>query len=104
MRQVIMMIMTTMVLALASTAEDAFSVIEGRVRPAGPSIYMEGSHELVDAEDKLLARLSGMRYEVDLSPYDGQYVKLTGEWRPTVEEGGKIFEVRSVERCHTNSP
>jgi hypothetical protein len=80
---------------LPTWAEEA-SVIEGRIQDAGPSIYMEGSHELVDSQGVLVARLSGMKHDVDLNAYKGEWVQLTGEWRPTVEAGGKIFEVRTA--------
>lgn len=80
----------------AASAEEVSTVIEGTVQAAGPSIYMEGSHELVNSQGELLARLSGRQFEVDLDCYKGKKVRLTGEWRPTVEAGGQIFEVRSV--------
>ncbi len=75
--------------------------LEGRIQPAGPSIYMEGSHELFDDAGKSVARLSGLEHEIDLTAYDGRQVKLTGAWRPTVEAGGKIFEVSAVEALAT---
>lgn len=70
--------------------------IEGRIAPAGPSIYMEGSHELLDRSGKVIARLSGLKANFDLSAHEGQWVKVLGDWRPTVEAGGKIFEVTGV--------
>lgn len=70
--------------------------IEGRIQTAGPSIYMEGSHELLDAEGETVARLSGLEHKVELAEYEGKWVKVCGEWRPTVEGGGQIMEVRYV--------
>jgi hypothetical protein len=77
------------------------NALEGRIQAAGPSIYMEGSHELVDGTGELVARLSGLEHKVDLASYDGRQVKLFGSWRPTVEAGGKIFEVSRVEALAT---
>lgn len=71
--------------------------LEGLVQPAGPSIYMEGSHELHDSKGLLIARLSGKKHNLDLRPVENRWVKLCGEWRSTVEAGGTIFEVYSVE-------
>jgi hypothetical protein len=97
MRHTVLLLLSAFLLLTAVRGEEASSVIEGRLQPAGPSIYMEGSYELVNSKGELLARLSGLRYKVDLSPYENRWVTLTGEWRPTVESGGKIFEVRSLE-------
>lgn len=71
--------------------------LEGRLSAAGPSIYMEGSHELRDASGKVIARLSGLKADLDLQSYEGEWVKVTGAWRPTVEAGGKIFEAASIQ-------
>lgn len=93
-----------LLLTVAAFADDkkcAAASLEGKLQTAGPSIYMEGSHELVDSSGKTVARLSGMQNDVDLTTYDGQQVKLTGSWRPTVEAGGKIFEVSGVEPAAT---
>lgn len=79
------------------SAHQTGTTLEGNLSAAGPSIYMEGSHELKDAEGELLARLSGREHEVDLNAFLGEWVKVSGEWKPTVEAGGKIFEVQSIE-------
>lgn len=70
--------------------------LEGRIAPAGPSIYMEGSHELHDGSGKVVARLSALGSGVDLQAHEGQWVKIQGAWKPTVEAGGKILEVTSL--------
>lgn len=80
------------------------STLEGRIAPAGPSIYMEGSHELHDASGKAIARISGLKAELDLHRYEGQWVKVSGNWRPTVEAGGKILEVTSLEAEAASKP
>lgn len=73
--------------------EKAEITLEGRVVPAGPSFYMEGSHLLVDSSGNEIARLSGLKAHLDLSNLEGRWLKIIGRWKPTVEADGKIFEV-----------
>lgn len=82
--------------------EQAATTLEGRVQPAGPSIYMEGSHELVDANGKQIARLSGSCEEVDLASVEGRWVRVTGAWQPTIEAGGRIFVVSGIAELAKN--
>lgn len=93
--------LTTLVILLCLTgqvgADGVSNRLEGMIQPAGPSIYMEGSHELVDADGELVARLSGQKSEIDLDAFQGDWVVVEGDWRPTVEAGGKLFEVRKIE-------
>jgi hypothetical protein len=88
--------------SLWAESHEPLLTLQGRVQPAGPSIYMEGSHELVDSKGHLIARLSGARHEVDLAAVAGQWVSLRGCWRPTVEAGGRLFEVCEIERSEAN--
>lgn len=98
MRPNLPILLLTLLLGTLAWAEPETAVLhlEGRVQPAGPSIYMEGSHELVDAKGQLIARLSGAQNEISLADVEGQWVRLGGAWRPTVEAGGRIFEVSEV--------
>lgn len=77
--------------------------LEGRVVPAGPSFYMEGSHLLVDSSGKEIARLSGLKAQLDLSNLEGQWLKILGRWKPTVEADGKIFEVSGAQAAEDPS-
>lgn len=84
----------------SSSSSSETSVVEthnvsftGTVRPAGISIYMEGTHrlELTDGRFILLSSES-----VDLNGYVGEKAEVTGSIRPTVEEGGTIMRVEQI--------
>ena len=97
MRRIHLLLIATIFATTAGWADRTRMVsLEGQVQPAGPSIYMQGSHELQDAKGKLIAHLSGREHNVDLSKAEDEWVKVWGEWKPTVEAGGQIFEVHSM--------
>jgi hypothetical protein len=65
----------------------------GMVRPAGISIYMEGSHKL-SLEDGRFVLLESE--DLDLNGYVGEEVEVFGAIRPTVEAGGIIMRVERI--------
>jgi len=67
----------------------------GIVRPAGISIYQQGSHRLV-LEDQRFVLLESDSASLDLNGYVGEEAEVFGAVRPTVEEGGMIMRVESI--------
>jgi hypothetical protein len=66
----------------------------GTVRPAGISIYTEGSHKLVLPDGRfVLLEAEG----VDLNGYVDEEVEVFGATRSTVEAGGIIMRVERIE-------
>ncbi|MDD5623097.1 MAG: hypothetical protein PHI23_00080 [Candidatus Peribacteraceae bacterium] len=65
----------------------------GIVRPAGISIYMEGSHKMELPDNRFILLESA---SVDLNGYVGEMAEVTGSLRPTVEEGGMIMRVEKI--------
>ena len=59
---------------------------------------MQGTHQLEDAQGNLKYLLSAEDSTVDLDQYVGQKVRVKGTKEPTVEAGGTLFRVESVER------
>jgi len=68
---------------------------EGTIQRAGISIYMEGTHQLVTAEGQIVLLQSAV---INLDDYLDERVAVTGVARPTVEAGGTIVDVETVER------
>ena len=66
---------------------------KGIVRPAGISIYMEGSHKLELEEGRFILLESD---DVDLNGYVGERVEAFGSIRPTVEAGAMIMRVEKM--------
>ncbi len=69
-------------------------VYEGIVKPAGISIYQQGSHRLSLADGKFILLESS---SVDLNGYVDEHILAYGALRPTVEAGGMIMRVEKVE-------
>lgn len=65
----------------------------GIVRPAGISIYIEGSHKMELPGNRFILLEST---SVDLNGYVGEMAEVTGSLRPTVEEGGMIMRVEKI--------
>jgi len=73
----------------------------GVVRPAGISIYMEGTHRLSLSDGRFLLLESS---SVDLNGYVGEEAKLMGAVRPTVESEGLIMRVESIALLKKGEP
>lgn len=68
--------------------------LTGTVMPAGPSVYMEGTHQLLDEEGELLALLKSDK--IDLEYFEGARVEIEGEAVKTVEGRQRLVEVVKV--------
>lgn len=66
----------------------------GEVQPAGISIYQQGSHRLVLPGGKFILLEAET---LDLNGYVGERVQVYGALRPTVEAGGMIMRVETIE-------
>ncbi len=68
----------------------------GKIEPMGMSIFMQGSHRLVDdgGETIVILQADG---DVDLNKFVQKKVKVSGTVESTVEAGGKILNVSAVE-------
>lgn len=66
----------------------------GVVEVQGPSIAMQGTHQLVE-NAKAVALLESRT--VDLRAHEGKRVKLTGTSSTTIEGGFTIVDVRTIE-------
>lgn len=66
----------------------------GTVQPAGISIYQQGSHRLSLPGGKFILLEAE---DIDLNGYVGEDVTIFGSLRPTVEAGGMIMRVESIE-------
>ncbi|MBC7263151.1 MAG: hypothetical protein H5T64_02200 [Chloroflexi bacterium] len=69
----------------------------GIVQRLGMSIYMQGSHKLLDEKGGLICLLSSKTAKVDLDGYVGRQVKVTGTLAKTVEGNAWIMDVLLVE-------
>lgn len=82
----------------ASTAPERLSLRSGLVKELGISIYMQGTHRLVDERGQLICLLSGSQNGIDLNQAMGQgRVNVYGVLSPTVEGNAQIMEVELVE-------
>ncbi|HCI03946.1 TPA: hypothetical protein DE059_03390, partial [Candidatus Peribacteria bacterium] len=77
----------------AEVRETKNVIYQGVVKPAGISIYQQGSHRLQLETGKFILLESDT---VDLNGYVGEHVEMVGAIRPTVEEGGMIMRVESA--------
>ncbi len=79
----------------SSSVAARMATAEGTLSKAGIGIYMEGTHRLVtESGQEMLLESSA----ITLDDYLDAQVAVTGEIRPTVEEGGIIMTVESIER------
>lgn len=69
----------------------------GKVEPMGMSIFMQGSHQLVDDAGEMLVILQSENGQVDLNKFVNKKVKVSGTEEPTVEAGGSVLSVTSIE-------
>lgn len=72
----------------------------GVVQPAGISVYQQGSHRLVLPGGKFVLLESN---SVDLNGYVDEEVQIYGSLRPTVEAGGMIMRVDTIELLNPSS-
>ncbi len=72
----------------------AEATYEGVLTQAGVSVYMEGTHRIDTPSGDVILLQSDT---VDLDQYLDATVRVTGMARPTVEQGGIIMDVESVE-------
>ena len=68
----------------------------GKVEKLGPSVYMQGSHRLVQADGTVLLLASA---KLDLSKYEGKTVTVSGRASPTVEGHQTIVDVEAVKEA-----
>lgn len=72
----------------------------GVIRELGVSIYMQGTHKLTLDNGQFLILESNV---LDLNNYLERTVRVTGDVRPTVEEGGMIMRVATVSAVEASS-
>lgn len=72
----------------------------GIIRELGVSIYMQGTHKLALDNGQFLILESST---LDLNNYLDRAVRVTGDVRPTVEEGGMIMRVNAVSAVEMSS-
>jgi hypothetical protein len=68
----------------------------GKIEPMGMSIFMQGSHQLLDESGAMIVILQSDG-KVDLNKFVGKKVKVSGTTEDTVEGGGKLLTVSSAE-------
>jgi len=70
----------------------------GIVQELGMSIFMQGSHQLLDDKGERVALLQAGSDSIDLGAYVGQKVELSGAASPSVEGGATFVNVESVKK------
>lgn len=68
----------------------------GKVEPMGMSIFMQGSHQLVDESGEMIVILQSDG-AVDLNKFTKKKVKVSGDLEDTVEAGAKVLNVKELE-------
>jgi hypothetical protein len=71
---------------------------KGTVQELGMSIFMQGSHQLLDDKGERVALLQASTDAVDLNAYLGQKVEVSGDASPSVEGGATFVTVDSVKK------
>ncbi len=74
------------------------ATFQGTIEELGMSIFMQGTHKLVDDKGELVALLQSGSDNLDLNSYLGQKVKVTGSAAPSVEGGATFVTVDSVSK------
>ncbi|MEW6686965.1 MAG: hypothetical protein AB1393_12305 [Candidatus Edwardsbacteria bacterium] len=69
----------------------------GVVQPLGISIYMQGTHMLVNG-NHLVCLLESST--IDLTQYEGFRCQVSGPMSPTVEGGQQIMDVQEIKVLH----
>lgn len=70
----------------------------GIVEELGISIFMQGTHKLLDDQGEQIALLQAAKDDLDLSAYLGQKVEVSGASAPAVEGGATFVSVESVRK------
>lgn len=70
----------------------------GTVQELGMSIFMQGSHQLLDDQGERVALLESASDNIDLSGYVGKKVELSGQAAPSVEGGATFVSVESIKK------
>jgi len=82
----------------ASTDPQRLSLRSGIVQELGVSIYMQGTHKLLDDQGQLICLLCARQNGIDLNQAIGQgKVNVFGVLSPTVEGNARIMEVELIE-------
>lgn len=81
-------------------SESTAVLYRGTLEEAGPSIYMQGTHRLSLEDGRSLLLESST---LALEAYEGRRVEVRGAVRPTVEAGGLIMRVESVQLLDASS-
>ena len=71
---------------------------KGTVEELGMSIFMQGSHQLMDDKGERVALLQAATDKVDLNAYLGQTVEVSGSATPSVEGGATFVTVDSIKK------
>ena len=74
------------------------ATFQGTIEELGISIFMQGTHRLVDDSGELVALLQSGSETLDLNSYLGQKVKVSGESAPSVEGNSTFVTVDSVSK------
>lgn len=74
--------------------KDKSENLRGKVEPLGPSIYMQGTHKLVNSEGEILALLESK--DIDLSFLEGMKVEVEGPASKTIGGDLKLVKVEKV--------
>lgn len=80
-----------------SAAANRLSMRRGFLKELGPSIYMQGTHILVDREGTLICLLSAPEGGPNLDEYARYQVVVIGVMEKTVEGNAQIMRVQSIE-------
>ena len=62
----------------------------------GMSIFMQGSHKLVDENGETIVILQSSNDKIKLKSFEGKKVTAQGSAEDTVEAGGRILNVDAI--------
>jgi hypothetical protein len=75
---------------------EAMAKFTGTVQELGFSIFMQGSHQLVDDKGERIALLGAGSDSVDLNAFLGKKVEVSGSAEDSVEAGATFVSVDSI--------